>query len=222
MYAGISVQDGGNWPRPSALWGRGRSDAPLLFERAPLLSAEGLRDPELVRTYPTASGELPGSLSMQAVFFRDLSHRMVVKRELSRPESRQTDVESGDAFVSFLQEGNRRTPYNRLVTRAWDLDTWAFRQEADRGHVANLRRVMGGLRKGEEGLSVSMMAWDTLSIPAGYDVELERRKDPAVHGKLKFERRVQNGMGVFIAYEWVEVTAFERVTLHMRYPELPA
>lgn len=58
-------------------------------------------------------------------------------------------------------------------------------------------------------------------MPPGYDVELERRRDPVMHGKLKFERRMRNRMGVFIAYEWVEVTSFERVTLHTRYPDLP-
>ena len=64
MYAGIYAQDGGMWPRPSELWGRTMSDAPILFERAPFLSAEGLRDPELIRTYATATGELPGGLCL--------------------------------------------------------------------------------------------------------------------------------------------------------------
>ena len=91
----------------------------------------------------------------------------------------------------------------------------------NQGYVSNLRQVMGGLRQREEGPSVSMMAWDTPLLPPRYDIQLERRKDPAMQGKLKFERRMRNRMRVFIAYEWAEVTSFERVTLHTRYPELP-
>ena len=97
------------WPRPSELWGRTMSDAPLLFERAPFLSAEGLRDPELIRTYATASGELPGGLSLQAVFSRGFTHRLVKARELLRPEFRRTDAESREAFVSFLRPAH--SPY---------------------------------------------------------------------------------------------------------------
>ena len=67
---------------------------------------------------------------------------------------------------------------------------------------------------------MSMMAWDTPLMPQNYAVELERGKDPVMHGKLKFERRMRNRMGVFIAYEWVEVSSFERVVLRTRYPDL--
>ena len=192
------------------------TDALLLFERVPFLSAEGLRDPELIRTYATASGELPGGLSLHAVFSRDFSHRLVVARELLRPEYRRSDPESREAFVSFLQQRIRRTPCSRPVPRGWDLDTWAYREENDRGYVANLRHIMAGLRDREDEPSVSMMACDTPLMPPNYAVELERRKNPVMHGKLKFERRMRNRMGVFIAYEWVEVTSFERVVLRTR------
>ena len=155
------------------------------------------------------------------MFSRDFTHPLVVARELLRPESRRTDAESREAFVSFLRQRIRRTPCNRVVPRAWGLDTWAYRVDADRGYVANLRRVMEGLRDREEAPSVSLMAWDTPVMPPGYDVELERRRDPVMHGKLKFERRMRNRMGVFIAYEWVKVTSFERETLNTGYPEVP-
>ena len=97
------------------------TDALLLFERAPFLSAEGLRDPELIRPYATASGELTGGLSLQAVFSGDFSHRLVMASDLVCPEYRRTDLESREAFVSFLQQRIRRTPCNGPVSRGWDL-----------------------------------------------------------------------------------------------------
>ena len=66
---------------------------------------------------------------------------------------------------------------------------------------------------------MSMMAWDTPLMPPNYAVALERRKNLVMHGTLNFERPMRNGMGVFIAYEWVEVTSFERVVLRTRYPD---
>lgn len=172
------------------------SNVPLLFERAPFLSAEGLRDPELIRKYATATGELPGGLSLQAVFSRDFTHRLVMERELLRPEVRRTDAESREASMSFLLQRIRRKPCNRLVLRAWGLDTWAYREKVDRGYVANLRRVMDGLRDKEDEPSVSMMAWDIPLMPPGYDVQLERRRDPVMDGKLKFGHRMRNRMGI--------------------------
>ena len=211
MFAGRYEREGGHWPRPSELWGRTMTDAPLLFERAPLRSAEGLRDPELIRAY----------FCLQALFSRDFSHRLAVASELLRPEYRRADPESREAFVRFLQQRICRTPCSRPVPRGWDLDTWACREESDLGYVANLRHIMAGLCDREEEPSVPMMAWDTPLMPPNYAVELERRKNPVMHGKLKFERRMRNRMRVFIAYEWVEVTSFERVVLHTRYPDLP-
>ena len=109
------------------------TDAPLLFKRVPFLSAEGLGDPELIWTYAIASGELRGGLSLQAVFSREFSHRLVVVSALFRPEYRLKDSESREAFVSFLEQRIRRTPCSRPVPRGWDLDTWAYREENDRG-----------------------------------------------------------------------------------------
>ena len=133
------------------------TDAPLLFERAQFLSAEGLRDPELIRTYATASGELPGGLSLQAVFSGDFSHRLVVASELLCPEYRRADPESWEAFVCFLQQRLRRTPGSRPVPRRWNLDTWSYREENDSSYVANLRHIRAGLCDREEEPSVSMM-----------------------------------------------------------------
>ena len=53
---------------------------------------------------------------------------------------------------------------------------------------------MSGLRNREEELSVSMMAWDTSLIPGNYALEPEKRENPAMHGKLKFDRRMRNRM----------------------------
>ena len=60
MFAGTYFHVGGWGPCPSEFLGRSMNDAPLLFVRAPFLSAEGLRDPDLICTYATASGELRG------------------------------------------------------------------------------------------------------------------------------------------------------------------
>ena len=58
-------------------------------------------------------------------------------------------------------------------------------------------------------------------MPPNYADELERRKNPVMHGKLKFDRRMQNGMDVFIAYKWVDVASFDRGVSRTRYPDLP-
>ena len=80
---------------------------------------------------------------------------------------------------------------------------------------------MSGLRDRGDEPSVLMMAWDTpLTLP-NYTPHLERRKNSVMHGKLKFEWGMPNGMGVFIANEWVEVTSFESIVLRARYPDLP-
>ena len=89
MYAEIYAQD---ISRPSELWGQSMSDAPSFFEGAPFLSAEVLWDPELIRTYAKASGELPGSLTLPAVFSRYFSDRLVLEKELLHPEFRRTDA----------------------------------------------------------------------------------------------------------------------------------
>ena len=68
------------------------SEAPLFFERAPFPSAEGLRDPNLIRMVSTATSEIRGGLSLQYVFSRDFSHRLVAERELLRPEYRLIDT----------------------------------------------------------------------------------------------------------------------------------
>ena len=57
---------------------------------------------------------------------------------------------------------------------------------------------------------------------ADFPRSIDERRDPAMHTKLKFERRMGNRTGVFVAYEWVEVTKFERTVLSTRYPEIPA
>ena len=89
-------------------------------------------------------------------------------------------------------------------------------------YVAGLKRVMDNPRNREEEPAVQLMAWSEAIFPPGFESQPERRRDPAMHIKLKYECRTCNRIGVFVAYEWVEITAFERDVLTARYPELPA
>ena len=93
-------------------------DDALLFERAPFLSPEGLRDTELIRAYATATVELPGGLSVAAVSSRDFTHRLVVEPALLRPEFRRLNTEARVAFVELIRQPICRTPCDRLVPRA--------------------------------------------------------------------------------------------------------
>ena len=194
-FGGVSAFQGELWPRPGDLWGRNLYDDALLFERAPFLSAEGLRDEELVCSYAAATRELPGGLSLAAVRARDFTHRLVVEPALLRPEFRRSNTESRVAFVELIRQRMRRTPCNRLMPRGWDLDTWAYRTEDDRSYVANLRRILGNLRMREEEPSEALLAWDGAILPDGFTHSPERVRDPSMPGKLKFERRMRNRMG---------------------------
>ena len=217
-----SVARDGQWPRPGDLWGRNMYNDALLFESAPFLTPAALRDAELIQGYTAATGELPGGLSLAAVTSRDFTHRLVVEPELLRPEFRLENTRARVAFVELIRQRMRRTPCNRLVPRAWDLYMWAYRTEADRVFVAGLKRVMDNLRIREEEAAVELMAWSEAILPPGFESQPDRRRDPPMHNKLKYERRMRNRMGFFVAYEWVEATSFERDVLTARYPELPA
>ena len=186
------------------------------------MCAEGLREAEVIRRCAAATGELPGGLSLSAVLSRDFTHRLVVEPELLRPGYRRVNTEAKVAFVELVRQRIRRTPCNRLLPRAWDMDTWAYRCDADRGYVANLKRILDNLSAREEVPSVSLMAWGEAILPPGFEDRPERLSDPSMHSKLKFERRMRNRMGVFVAYEWVEITTFERDVLNTRYPEVPS
>ena len=126
------------------------------------------------------------------------------------------------AFVELIRRRIRRTACDRLVPRAWNLDTWAYRADGDRGYVANLKQIFDTLRVREEEPTVAMMTWDRPLLPADFSRSVDQRRDPAMHTKLKFERRMRSRTGLFVAYEWMEVTTFERTVLSTRYSEIPA
>ena len=167
MYpcGGVRAYHGGAWPNPRALWGQNLYDDALLFERAPFLSPEGLRDTELIRAYATATGDLPGGLSVAAVSSHDFMHGLVVEPDLLRPAFRRVDTEARVAFVELVLQSIQRTPCNRPFPRTWDLETWAYWADGDQGYVSNLKRNFDTLRIQEKGPSESMMAWDRPLLP---------------------------------------------------------
>lgn len=162
-----------------------------------------------------------GGLSLSAVRSRDYTHRFVVEPTLLRREFRRLNTEAWVASVELIRQRVRRTPCSRLMPRGWDLDTWAYRTEDDRLYVANLRRILDNLRLREEEPSEALLAWEGAILPDGFTHTPERLRDPPMLGKLKFERRMRNRMGVFVVYEGVEVTTFKRSVLNTRYPEIP-
>ena len=147
------------WPRPRELWGRNLYDDALVFDRAPFVSSDGLRDEELIRHYSAASEELPGGLSLAAVRSRDFTHRLVVEPALLRPELRRTTAENRVAFVELIRQRMRRTPCSRLLPCAWDFVTWAYHTEDDRVYVANLKRILDNPLLREEAPSKALVAW---------------------------------------------------------------
>ena len=221
-FGGVVGYRDAPWPRPRALWGRNLYDDALVFERAPFFSSDGFRDEELIRHYSAASGELPRGLSLAVVRSRDFTHRLVVEPALLRPEFQRNTTENRVAFVDLIRQRMRRTPYSRPLPRAWDFDTWAYRTEDDRVYVASLKQILDNLRLREEAPSEALMAWGSAILPDEFAQQPERVRDPAMHNKLKFERRMPNRLGVFVAYEWLEVTSFERSFLNTRYLEIPA
>ena len=167
----------------------------FFFERAPFISLTGLHDAETIRSYAAATGELQGGLSLSAVTSKDFAHCLLVQPELLRTEFRRVSTRARVAFLGLIQQRMRRKPCNRLVPRAWDLDTWAYRTEADRVYVAGLKWVMDSLRIREEAPAVELMAWSQAILPTGFESQPERRRDPTMHNKLKYERWMRNRMG---------------------------
>lgn len=159
---------------------------------------------------------------MASVSSRDFTHRLVVELALLHPEFRRVDRETRVAFVELIRQRIRHTTCSRPVPRAWDLDTWAYGAEGDRVYVANLKWIFDILRIREEEPSQAMMAWGSALLPEDFTRLSDRMGDPALHTKLKSERRMHNRTGLFVAYEWVEVTTFERKVLNTRYPVTPA
>ena len=186
------------WPRPREVWGHNLYDDALVFDREPFLSADGLREEELIRHYAAASGD-PRGLSMAAVQSRDFTHCLVVEPALLLPEFQRVNTESRVAFVELIQQQMRRKPCSRLLSHAWNFDTWAYRTENDRVYVINLKRILDNLRVREEAPSEAMMAWGSAIFPDGFTQWPERASDPARHKNLKFGRRMHNRRGVFVA-----------------------
>ena len=158
-FGGEAAQRDEEWPRPRQLWGCHIYGDALLLERAPFTCAEGLREAKVIRRYAAATGELPGGLSLSAVLSRDFTHCLVVEPELLRSGYRRVNTEAKVALVELVRQRIRRAPCNRLLPRAWDMDTWACRCDADRGYVTILKRIPDNLSAREEVPSVSLMAW---------------------------------------------------------------
>lgn len=114
-----------------------------------------------------------------------------------------------------------RTPCNRPVPVEWDFDTWAYRTKGDRGYVANLRRLLDHLPERIEEPAVAYMVWDKPILPPRYESYVERESNPGYYDKLKYERRMRNDLGVFVAYEWMEATTFQPRSRYERYPQIP-
>ena len=63
-----------------------------------------------------------------------------------------------------------------------------------------MKRIFHTLGVREEGPSEAMMAWDRPLLPEDVSRSTVWRRDPSMRAKLKFERRMCNRTGVFVAY----------------------
>lgn len=197
------------WPAPRVLRGKIMSADSLLFERAPFLSPERLRDSQLVRAYTDVTGALPGGLSLRAVWSLDFCFRLVVADELLCPKYRRDGRGRSQNYMAALACRLVRTPRNRPIPVEWYFDTWPYSTERDRGYVANLRRMLDNLPNRVEERAVEYLAWDKPLLPPRFQNYVEREANPGYYDKLKFERRKRNALGIFLAYEWIEATTFQ-------------
>lgn len=121
-----------------------------------------------------------------------------------RREGRSRGQKYMAVFVRLLA----RPLCNRSIPFEWGFDTWPYRTEGYRGNVANLRRILDNLPKRAEEAAVEYLAWDKTILPPRFEEYMEREGNPGCYDKLKFERRMRHALGVFVAYEWIEVTTF--------------
>lgn len=115
-------------------------DDPVVFDRAPFLHAEGLRDSQMIQLYADVTGALPGSLSLRAVWSRDFSFLLAVEEEHFWPKYRRDGRSRRQKYMAALVRRLAKTQCNRPVPAQWDSDTWAYRTAGDWCYVSNLKR----------------------------------------------------------------------------------
>ena len=128
--------DFGDFPHPRDFRGKGVRKNPEIFSSALWFDVWGIHEPPLLEAYSDRSGWLPGNIHLQAVLSFDWSTRLVIHPLVKKRPENSTD--SRTKWMRLIYRRIRRTPCTRLVPKAYNLDTWAFRTLGEVGYVDNL------------------------------------------------------------------------------------